>query len=238
MDIQLEKKFIEEYDASQYKKMSVAVDILIFTVQDKHLEVLLVKREEFPFKDCLALPGTFVGEKESLDDAVKRCLQEEIGITDMYTEQLYTWGEVERDPRLRVLSVSYVALVNKSKCNPKAGKRVTDVCWMEVSMEHMDAIRNQMAFDHAKIIQCGLERLRGKIEYAPIVFHMLEDEFTLPQLQSIYEIILGKKLYKANFRKKIMDMVVETGNIQSGEANRPSKYYCWKDKIQEKEKML
>lgn len=232
MDIELEKKYIEEYDSTIYKKMSVAVDILIFTVQDKHLEVLLVKRDEFPYKDCLALPGSFVGERESLEEAVARCLQEEIGITDIYTEQLYTWGDVERDPRLRVLSVSYVALVNKSKCNPKACKRVNDVVWKEVSMEALNGVKEQMAFDHAKIIQCGLERLRGKIEYTPVIFHMLEEEFTLPQLQSVYEIILGKKLYKANFRKKIMDFVEETGNIQTGEANRPSKYYRWNGKIE------
>lgn len=218
------------HNIDQYKKIAVAVDILIFTVSDNKVEILLEKRANGPFEDALALPGVFVNIDEELDDAVKRCLLQEIGITDnMYTEQLYTWGGINRDPRSRVLSVSYIALINKSAYTPKAGERVREVCWREVSDDALEAMRKEIAYDHADMIAYALQRLRGKLEYTSIVFHMMEDEFTLPDLQKVYETILGKALYKANFRKKITEFVEETGNMRN-DGHRPSRLYRWNGK--------
>lgn len=214
------------HDIEKYKHMAVAVDILIFTVSDNKVEILLEKRANGPFEGALALPGVFVNVDEELDDAVKRCLRQEIGMENMYTEQLYTWGGINRDPRSRVLSVSYIALINKSSYIPKAGERVREVCWREVSGEALEAMRSIIAYDHADMISYALQRLRGKLEYTSIVFHMMEEEFTLPDLQRVYEIILGKPLYKANFRKKIMEFVEETGNMRN-DGHRPSKLYRW-----------
>jgi len=207
--------------------MSVAVDVLIFTVSDNHVEVLLERRAEEPFKNCLALPGGLVKADESPDDAVKRCLREEIGVEDIYTEQLYTWGDIDRDPRNRVISISYIALVNKSRCHPIAGERVEEVCWKEISADDINELTKELAYDHGEMISYALSRLKGKLEYTSIAFHMMEEEFTLPELQKVYEILLDKPLYKANFRKKIMDFVEETGNTVTGNPHRPSKLYRW-----------
>lgn len=223
-----EQNYIENYDKNQFDRPSVAVDLLIFTAEENHIEVLLIKRQEYPFKGSYALPGVFVGMNESLDEAVQRCLWEETGLENIYMEQLYTWGKVDRDPRMRIISVSYIALVSKSKLNPKANKRVSEVKWQEVSLETVDGLKDKLAFDHVDMIKYALERLRNKVEYMPIAFHMMEEEFTIPHLQTVYETILGKPLFKANFRKKIKDLVVETGNITEGDAHRPSKYYRYK----------
>lgn len=217
------------HSIEQFKKIAVAVDILIFTVADNKVEILLEKRANGPFEGALALPGAFVNVDEELDDAVKRCLLQEIGVKDMYTEQLYTWGGINRDPRSRVLSVSYIALINKSSYTPRAGERVREVCWREVSEKTLQEMRSEIAYDHADMIAYALQRLRGKLEYTSIVFHMMEDEFTLPDLQRVYEIILDKPLYKANFRKKIMEFVEETGNMRN-DGHRPSKLYRWNGK--------
>jgi len=225
MDNEKEQLYLEQYDSSQYEKLSVAVDLLIFTAEQDHIEVLLIKREEYPFKDCYALPGVFVDINESLDEAVLRGLEEETGLQNIYMEQLYTWGAVDRDPRMRVLSVSYIALVCKSRVTPRACKRVSAIKWQEVSLETIDSLKDSLAFDHAAIIRYALERLRNKVEYTPIAFYMMDEEFTLPHLQLIYEAILGKPLFKANFRKKIQNYVTETGRITEGDAHRPSKYY-------------
>lgn len=218
-----------EHSIDRYKKIAVAVDILIFTVADNRVEILLEKRANGPFEGAYALPGAFVNVDEELDDAVKRCLLQEIGVKDIYTEQLYTWGGINRDPRSRVLSVSYIALINKSCYTPRAGERVREVCWREVCEDSLEAMRGEIAYDHADMIAYALQRLRGKLEYTSIAFHMMEEEFTLPELQKIYEIILGKPLYKANFRKKINDFVEPTGNMRS-DGHRPSRLYRWNGK--------
>lgn len=228
MDNTEEQIYLQNYDKSQFERPSVAVDLLILTANQGEIEVLLVKRKEHPFKDYYALPGVFVGIDESLDDAVKRGLKEETGLSNLYMEQLYTWGRVDRDPRMRIISVSYIALVPKSKINPVANQRVSEVKWQRVSLNSMKALKGGIAFDHAEMIAYALERLKNKVEYTPVAFYMMEEEFTLPYLQTVYEVILGKKLFKANFRKKIQDLVVETGNCTEGDAHRPSKYYRYK----------
>lgn len=212
---------------TQSKNLSVAVDILIFTVEGNHVEVLLEKRDEEPFRGYYALPGAIMEADESLPETVERCLREEIGVTDIYTEQLYTWGDLNRDPRRRVVSVSYIALVNKAKCHPVAGERVSEIRWQEVSTENVNELQGKLAYDHGDMVAYALERLKGKVEYTSIVFHMMGNEFTLPGLQHVYETLLGRTLYKANFRKKIAEFVEETGGMVVGDPHRPSKLYRW-----------
>ncbi|MCQ2422044.1 MAG: NUDIX hydrolase [Lachnospiraceae bacterium] len=220
-------KGADHKNAGEFEKLSVAVDVLIFTVDDNHVEVLLERRDDEPFRGSYALPGALMEVHEDLEETVARCLKEEIGIDDIYTEQLYTWGELNRDPRRRVISVSYIALVNKSRCHPVAGERVSEVIWKEVSKANVDELRGKLAYDHGEMIAYALERLSGKVEYTSIAFHMMGEEFTLPALQHVYEILLGKPLYKANFRKKIAEFVEETGGMVVGDPHRPSKLYRW-----------
>lgn len=207
------------------EKIMIAVDFLLFTIEDNRLKVLMVKREEEPFRGAWALPGVAVKEEETLSHAAGRCLAEETGIEEsVYLEQLYTWGDdCKRDPRGRVVSVSYMALIPREQLKEKAGKRVTEVGFLDV--EALLAGERDIAFDHKTILEYGRERIRNKVEYTTIAFHFLPEEFTLPHLQKIYEILLGKELFKANFRKSIQEYVEETGKIKKDGAHRPSKIY-------------
>lgn len=214
---------LTDYDPSQYKKMSVAVDLLVFTIDEDRLKLLMIEREEEPFAGKLALPGVFVGIDETLDAAAKRGIREETGLKDIYFEQLYTFGDVKRDPRMRIISVSYMALVPLEKLSFKAGKRTKDAYLVDV--EELLASDRTVAFDHKKIISYARWRLANKVEYTLIAFHLVPEGFTLPNLQKVYEILLGKPLYKANFRKKISEFIEETEFQTSGDAHRPSRIY-------------
>ena len=214
---------LTDYDPSQYKKMSVAVDLLVFTIEEDRLKLLMIEREEEPFAGKLALPGVFVGIDETLDAAAKRGIREETGLKDIYFEQLYTFGDVKRDPRMRIISVSYMALVPLEKLSFKAGKRTKDAYLVDV--EELLASDRSVAFDHKKIISYARWRLANKVEYTLIAFHLVPEGFTLPNIQKVYEILLGKPLYKANFRKKISEFIEETEFQTSGDAHRPSRIY-------------
>ena len=218
-----EKEYLKSYNKEQFEKPSVAVDLLVFTIVDDKLKIVLVKRNEHPFKDMFALPGVFVGMNETLDEAAKRGIKEEAGITDIYFEQLYTWGDVNRDPRMRIISVSYLSLTPCEKIQLSIGKRTSSVELYDV--EELLTSDTELAFDHKKMIAYGRERIENKTEYTKIAFEFLEDEFTLPQLQKVYEILLGKPLHKANFRRKVMPMVEETERMTAGDAHRPSRIY-------------
>lgn len=218
-----EKQFLDSYDSSKFEKPSVTIDLLIFTIKDNQLHILLVERDQMPFQGQLALPGVFVGIEESLEEAVKRGLKQKASLTDIYFEQLYTWGDVDRDPRMRIISVSYMALVPFSQLLSSAGEQ--NIEQNLYTVESILAGQEELAFDHRNIIAYGRERVKNKAEYSLIGFQFLEKKFTLPQLQLIYEILLGKQLYKANFRKKIKPYVVETEEFVSTGANRPSKLY-------------
>ena len=218
-----EKSYLKEYNKDIYEKPSVAVDLLVFTIEDDMLKIVLIERNEHPFKDMLSLPGVFVRMDETLDEAAERGISEEAGLHDIYFEQLYTWGEVERDPRMRIISVSYLSLTHSRKLQFSAGDRTKSVKLYDVDELLVSDL--PLAFDHKKIIEYGRNRIRNKTEYTRIAFEFLPKEFTLPQLQRVYEILLGKPLYKANFRRKIMPMIEETENMTSGDAHRPSKYY-------------
>ena len=208
---------------SQDGLASVAVDLLVFTIEEDRLKILTIRRQYPPFEGQRALPGVFVRGDETLDQAAQRGLREETGLEDIYFEQLYTWGAPDRDPRRRVISVSYLALVDAQRLRGFGpGLRTTGAELADVQ-ELLTA--EDLAFDHRQIIACGRERLAGKVEYTPIAFSLVPEEFTLPQLQRVYELLLGKPLYKANFRKKIAPLVEETDRSTSGDAHRPSKFY-------------
>jgi len=176
--------------------MQVTVDIVIFTIRSGTLTVLLVKRAIPPFAGQFAIPGGFVREDEDMEEAALRELQEETGVTDVYLEQLYSFGNAGRDPRGRVITVAYFALISPDR-PLKAGTDAAEARWWE-----MDKLPT-LAFDHAKILEYALERLRYKLEYTTVGFQLLPEKFTLTELQEVYEAILGKKLDKRNFRRKI-----------------------------------
>jgi len=207
----------------EYARPSVTVDCVVFglDLDAEDLKILLIQRSGRPFAGMWALPGGFVDMGETLEQAAKRELQEETGISRLYLEQLYTFGDPGRDPRDRVITVAYYALVKLTDHTIKADTDASDVAWFGVS----DLPR--LAFDHAKIVATALGRLKGKVRYQPIGFELLPAKFTLSQLQRMYEVILERRLDKRNFRKKILGMglLVETSEIQKDVAHRAARLY-------------
>lgn len=279
-----EEEFLKKYDASMFERPSVTVDMLIFTVvneeeenyrklPEKALKLLMVKRGDHPFMGQWAIPGGFVSTQESLEDAALRELKTETNVDNVYMEQLYTWGDVGRDPRTRVISCSYMALADSTKLNIVAGDDADDAKWFNIkysltqekktitekgyiaeklysinlwnevetlsaTIRVVDAVEgkviktsrevvesNGIAFDHAKMIEYGIERLKNKIEYTDIAFNLMPELFTLSELQQVYEVILDKELLAAAFRRKIADMVIETNQFTKDAGHRPSKLY-------------
>ena len=218
----------EKYDVNKYERPSVTVDIVVFTVTSDDLKVLLIKRKVWPFEGSWALPGGFVKIDESLDDAAIRELKEETGVSDLYLEQLYTFGEPKRDPRTRVITVAYYALVNMNDIKElKADSDASEVKWFSVYQ------LPKLAFDHKEILDYAVKRLRWKLEYTTIGFKLLTKKFTLTQLQDTYEIVFNKKFDKRNFRKKIhsLRLIEETKEVTENVAHRPAKLYAFKKKV-------
>ncbi len=213
-------------ELDKYQKPSVTVDMVIFTIFNKELSVLLVKRSLNPFKGKWALPGGFVRIDESLNDAAIRELKEETGIADVYLEQLYSFGEVSRDPRGRVITISYMALVNSENINLSASTDASDAQWFSVSKIPA------LAFDHKEILDYALQRLKWKFEYTTVAFSMLGKKFTISQLQDIYEIVFNKKFDKRNFAKKLhfLDILKEE-DVMKDVAHRPPQLYSLKTGI-------
>ena len=206
---------------SSHQKISVAVDVLLFTIEDDKLKIVLVKRKEKPFKGSFALPGVALRESETLKEAAERSVRERTGLKNIFLEQLYTFGELERDPRSRTVSVTYYALTDPGKLDASDADDGVSL----ISVDEILKGDPELAFDHREIIEYGRNRLGGKVNYSDIAFEFVPEEFTLPQLQRVYEILLGENLYKANFRKMISPLVEETGNMLTGMAHRPSKLY-------------
>ncbi len=215
----------EDYDPADYERPSVTVDVVIFALVGEDLQVLLVKRQESPFKGMWAVPGAFVRMAESLEDAAARALRDETGIQDVYMEQLFTFGEPNRDPRTRVITIAYFALV------PYTDVLLEDLADTAVTAWHSVFALPQLAFDHATILEYALQRLRYKLEYTSVGFQLLPDEFTLTELQKAYEIILEEQLDKRNFRRKILsaEILEETGNKKQDGEGRPAKLYRYRD---------
>ncbi len=200
---------------------SVTVDIIIFTVDSKDLKVLLIKRKINPFKGMWAIPGGFVRQGETLEEAALRELREETNVSNIYLEQLYTFGDPKRDPRAWVITVAYFALISSDRLDIRADTDAEDVAWF--SMYDLP----ELAFDHEKILKYALERLRNKLTYTTIGFQLLPEKFTLTELQRVYEIILNKPVDKRNFRKKILseNMLVELQETKMDGVHRPARLY-------------
>lgn len=209
---------------SQFEHPSVTVDVLIFTIVGDELKVLLVKRAIEPFKNMWSMPGGFIKNGESLDKAVWRVLTEKTPAKDVYLEQLYTFGDPQRDPRDRVVTVSYFALISAQNLTQPTSRGVSDIAWFPVQK------LPDLAFDHQQIIQYGLNRLKSKAGYSNIVYGLLPNKFRLSALQKIYEIILGKLLDKRNFRKKMLSfgLLEPTGEKELAGAHRPAMLYQFK----------
>jgi 8-oxo-dGTP diphosphatase len=209
------------YDPSRYERPSVTVDVVILTVRDRRLEVLLVKRRHWPNEGMWAIPGGFVGMEESLEDAARRELEEETGVRDVYIEQLYTFGDPGRDPRGRVITVVYYALISADELEVRAADDAADAGWFPAYHPP------PLAFDHDKILAYTLQRLRGKLEYTAIGFQLLPEEFTLRELQEVYEAILNRRLDKSNFRKKVLStgILEQTLDVRKVGQHRPAALY-------------
>ncbi len=209
---------------NKYFNLAISVDNVIFGLADDRLKVLLIKRDHEPYKGEWALPGDLVRNDENLRDAPKRVLQDLTGISDVYLEQVFTFGKVDRHPKGRVVTTCYYSLVNMSKVKPR---NTEDIKWFDVFELH------QMPFDHFDILCKCLQRLQRKVREQPIGFELLPEKFTLSQVQSLYEAVLNKKLDKRNFRKKFlaMGLLVDVNENQIGVAHRPAKLYKFDQEV-------
>ena len=213
----------------EYLVGGFSVDNVIFGFENQTLMVLLIKRGAEPYLGEWALPGALVRPDEHLDDAPIRILNELTGLSDVYLEQVATFGKVDRHPLGRVITVSYYSLVDISKTDPRPSSFATELAWYPF-WDIQD-----LPFDHMEIMNVCHQRLQNRLQSHPIGFELLEEEFTLTDLQSLYEAVLNKKLDKRNFRKKILAMKIlkPLGTFQEGVPHRPAKMYAFdKDRFQ------
>lgn len=283
-----EEEFLKDYNPNIYERPSVTNDVIIFTTDDrkednsrkvpkKGIQVLLIKRGDYPEKGKWAIPGGFVNMNESLEKGAIRKLKEETGIENVYMEQLYSFGEVNRDPRTRVISIGNVALISKDNIsfNKEISVDETKWFWMEKTLINLEEDTNYMirkylltfegedgvvkikyeitekveksilrkketiykfledsteklAFDHYKIIDSAIDRVRNKVEYTPIALNLLPRLFTVKELQNVYEAIMGREIL--NFRRKMDEMIVETDEKIEGKPFRPAKVFKFNEK--------
>ncbi len=198
--------------------LGISTDVVIFTVDEDRLSVVLVRRDRDPFRGHWSLPGGLVGLDESLDTAARRWLAERTGIRGVYLEQLFTFGRPDRDPRRRVVTVAYFALVPTDRVRSEA-----------LGDGALHDVRDlpEMAFDHGGIVAMAHRRLVAKLDYSTIALQLMPERFTLSQLQGVYEVILGESLDKRNFRKRLMtmDCVEVTGETLRTGPHRPARLY-------------
>lgn len=273
-----EQEYLQNYDKNAYEKPSVATDLVILTVGDikekevrkkdeKQLEIILEKRTEYPEKDKWGLIGGFMGMEEELDETVSRKLLLATGMENVYAEQLYTFSEVNRDSRMRVLSASYLSLVNKNQIKLKENTNLFKVILKETSINEgekeieltlqnenislksilkvtskkvgkiskskIEIVESPLVFDHAKIILYSILRLKNKIEYTSLVYNLMDEEFTIPNLKLVFETILGYELNNMTFRSKVINRLEYTGKSIKEGAYRPSKLYRFKENTEE-----
>lgn len=216
----------------KYPRAALTVDCVVFGFDESELKILLIERGLDPFKGRWALPGGFVRVDETLDDAARRELEEEAGLKDVFLEQLYTFGGINRDPRERVVSVAYYALVKLSHHNAKAATDAANAEWFPISAVP------KVAFDHADILATAMARLKAKVRYQPIGFELLPPKFTLSQLQHLYEAVLGTELDKRNFRKKVLGfgLLVALKETQMAGRHRPAQLFRFDAEKYEKAK--
>jgi 8-oxo-dGTP diphosphatase len=212
--------------AKVMQNIKVAVDAVVFGYDGTDVSVLLIKRNVNPFKGDWALPGGLVLGNENLEQAVKRELKEETNLAIDYLEQLFTYGDVGRDPRNRVVSVAYFGMVRPSKFQLKAATDAIDAQWFPI--HHLP----KLAFDHAKIVKMALGRLRAKLSYQPIGFNLLDAKFPFGALENLYMAILGREIDRRNFRKKILSFrfIEETEEWHTAAKGRPGKLFQFNTK--------
>lgn len=240
-----EEEYLEHCKTIAFARPCVTVDMLIFSMnKEQQLELLLIKRGGHPFKGKWAIPGGFVEINESLEEAAARELKEETNLEGIYLEQLYTFGEVDRDKRARVISVAYLALVPAGNLEFAAGDDAVDACSFVVKREKgnftlyakdrdLVLAEEDLAFDHKDMILKGLERLKGKVTYSDIALELLRDKekFTIYELQTIYEALTGEEFDVANFRRSFKKKFIDTGRVEKLEeksvdfSRKPSSYY-------------
>ena len=213
------------HDSLNHDQLYVTVDMLILTVRDGKLNLLLSRRKDAPYAGRWALLGRFVGQDESAETTVRKLLEEMLPVEGAFLEQLYTFSEVNRDPRGRVISTAYLVIVPRNRLEALTQTTQTPFRRFEVT-EGPDGLRldgedgtvligSDLAFDHGRIIETGVLRLRGKIDYTDVGFRFLNDlnAFSLSELQTVFEAVLGRKLDNSNFRRFIRNRYEETGRM-------------------------
>ncbi len=236
-----EAAFLESYDPAVFERPSVAVDLILMSVVDGVPVVLLARRDQHPFHGAWALPGGFVGIGESLDAAARRILADKAHMADAWVEQLYTFGAVDRDPRMRIVSVAYFALIPASafaaalKAAPELALAELTVPWRgeaggPVEVRPAEGAPLALAFDHGEMLGVAMRRLRGKLDYSGIAFALLPERFTLRALQDVYEAILDTRLNKPAFRRRMLDRgwLEPTGERETGASFRPAELYRYR----------
>ena len=236
-----EINFLDDDDPTAFERPSVTVDLVLLGLRQGRATALLVKREQNPFAGKWALPGGFVRIDELVDDAAKRILHDKAGIQSAHLEQLYTFGSVKRDPRMRIISVAYLGLLAEDlfasafKETPSLLAAGIDVPWTgekggPVEVQSPDGKPLSLAFDHAEILAMAILRLRGKLDYSDVGFAWLPENFTLRQLQDVHEAILGMSLNKPAFRRRMLDKgwIEGTGEREIGASFRPAELYRFK----------
>lgn len=212
-----------------YKNPSLAVDLVVFGYHDRKLSVLLLNRKEAPFQNSWTLPGGFLQLEESLLQVCNRIMKTKTGLENIYLEQLYSFDEPGRDPRGRVISIAHYALVNPQRFEVVAGNMANDVQWFPV-----EAVP-QLGFDHDQIFGQALQRLKSKILYYPVGFELLDETFTMTELHELYECILGIRIDRRNFRRKILDSeyIIATGAKREGLKNRHPDLYRFNKQLKQ-----
>jgi 8-oxo-dGTP diphosphatase len=211
---------IKKYNYS-YERPALATDCVIFGFDHGKLKLLVTQRETNPFQDQWALPGGFVFINETTTECATRILAEKVGLKNVFIEQLYTFSALDRDPRERIVTVAYFALVNTSQFQLVAGRDTIKAEWFELT-----ELPN-LAFDHQEIVNLAIQRIKGKVSYQPIGFELLNEKFTLAELQNVYEAILNITIDKRNFRKKLlaMNLLVALEEKETNVARKPGRYY-------------
>jgi 8-oxo-dGTP diphosphatase len=231
-----EARFLKDYDPSAFDRPSVAVDVVLLAPADGALHTLLIQRREHPQKGRWALPGAFVRFEESLPAAAERALQDKAGLEGIFLEQLYTFGAPKRDPRARVLSVAHMALVDRESLERRGAAEgavgLLRVPWAGEAGGPVEVLQANgkpmpLAFDHAEILGMAVKRLRGKLDYTPVGFQLLPERFTLLDLQRVHETVMGRKLNKDSFRRRMLASghLRPTGEFQEDVGHRPAALY-------------
>ena len=222
----------KELHTYKYERPALTVDCVVFGYEEEVLKVLLIKRDIEPYKNGWALPGGFVRINETLEEAAIRELKEETSVENIYLEQLYSFGSIDRDPRERVVTIAYYALVKLSEHKAEGGTDASEAKWFPI----LDLPK--LAFDHSEIIEQAFKRLQGKVRYEPIGFELLPKKFPFSAIEHLYETILQRKIDRRNFRKKMLSMSIinQLEVQQENVSHRKGFYYSFDKKGYEKMK--